>query len=320
MQPLFTMTTAHALTGERVLVTGGAGFIGSHLVEELVARGARVRVLDNLETGDRANLASVESSVEWMLGDVRDETACHKACEGARVVFHQAALASVPRSMDDPVSTFDVNVGGTARILAASRACGVERVVYASSSAVYGDSETSPKREGQEGEPISPYGLSKRVDEELASVFSRCFGLTTVGLRYFNVYGARQRPNGPYAAVVPRFVEALTRGQAPTLYGDGRQSRDFTYVADVIDANLRAGTADIHGAHVVNVGGGASVSVETLARVLAAALGTQGTVKREPPRPGDVRHSRADTRHAERLLGFRAAYGLDRGVRAMLAS
>jgi UDP-N-acetylglucosamine 4-epimerase len=314
------MTDGRAWEGERVLVTGGAGFIGSHLVDALVKQGAKVRVLDNLETGRRDNLDAVADRIDWMVGDVRDEATCRRACAGTRVVFHQAALGSVPRSIEEPALTFDVNVGGTARLFTAARDAGITRVVYASSSAVYGDSARSPKREGEEGEPLSPYGLSKRVDEQLASVFARCFGMTMVGLRYFNVYGPRQRPDGPYAAVIPRFVDACRRGEAPVIFGDGRQSRDFTFVGDVVEANLRAARAELDGAHVVNVGGGASITVETLARIVASLLGHTSSLRHEEPRAGDVQHSRADTRQAENVLGFRPTTGLERGLRATIAS
>lgn len=298
----------------RYVVTGGAGFIGSHLVDALVSIGAEVVVLDSLETGREENLARSRAEIELHIGDIRDEALCRRLCRGVRVVFHQAALGSVPRSMREPAHTFDVNVGGTSRLLAAAREEGVERVVYASSSAVYGDSDRTPKREGEEGHPLSPYGLSKRIGEELAEVFARCYGLTSVGLRYFNVYGPRQRPDGPYAAVVPRFVEASLRGEPLVIYGDGRQSRDFTFVADVVTANLKAAVGSFAGAATLNIGGGASVTVEGLARVIGHLTGNESPPRYEAPRPGDVLHSRADTTRAADLIGFRSHTSLERGL------
>ncbi len=216
-----------SLNGRRTLVTGGAGFIGSHLVDALLARNARVTVLDDLSTGRLENLGGNLDRITFLRGDVRDLQTCRRACQGADLVFHQAALGSVPRSMADPASTFAVNVGGMANVLTAARDAFVRRIVYASSSSVYGDSETLPKREGDEGRPLSPYALSKSTCEEVAAVFARCFGMDLVGLRYFNVYGPRQDPEGPYAAVVPRFFAAALAGEPPVVHGDGEQSRDF---------------------------------------------------------------------------------------------
>ena len=229
-----------SLRGVTALVTGGAGFIGSHLVDALVENGANVRVLDNLVTGSLQNLEHLASEIEWIEGDIRDTGHCRRACHGVEVVFHQAALGSVPRSLEDPTTTFDVNTLGTVRVLEAARAAGTQRVVYASSSSVYGDSEILPKREGEEGRPLSPYAASKAAAEKAATAFTMTFGLDTVGLRYFNVYGPRQDPQGPYAAVVPRFFGACLSGDRPVIFGDGEQSRDFTYVADAVAANLLA--------------------------------------------------------------------------------
>src|SRR5262245_39452117 len=233
-----------------VLVTGGAGFIGSHLVDALLERGAKVRVLDSFATGFRRNLEHCASRIELLEGDIRDTGTCRRASEGTQYVFHQAALGSVPRSVDDPATSIAVNVAGTANVFAAARDAGVSSVVYASSSAVYGDSERMPKREGQEGRPLSPYATSKWMNEELAEVYTRCYGIRFVGLRYFNVYGPRQDPSGPYAAVVPRFFEAAAERRAPVIFGDGLQSRDFTFVADVVEANLLAAGTKADGAHV----------------------------------------------------------------------
>jgi nucleoside-diphosphate-sugar epimerase len=285
-------------------VTGGAGFIGSHLVDALVASGARVRVLDDLSTGLRANLAAAPD-VDLVVGDIRDADACRRASAGAHFVFHLAALGSVPRSMRDPASTIAVNVTGTANVFAAAREAGVRRVVFASSSSVYGDSETLPKREGEEGRPLSPYALSKRVDEDLARVFHDCYGMELVGLRFFNVYGPRQRPDGPYAAVVPRFLHALRTGQPPTIYGDGEQRRDFTFVTDAVRAALLAASADAAEASPgYNVAGGTPVTINELARCLREVVGGGPEAVHVPERDGDIRHSQADLSRAARDIGY----------------
>jgi nucleoside-diphosphate-sugar epimerase len=304
------------LTSLPVLVTGGAGFIGSHLCDALVDRGAKVRVLDNLSTGKRENLARSRDRVELIEGDIRDLAACRRACEGVAIVFHQAALGSVPRSMADPATSIAINVAGTANVLAAARDAAVSRVVYASSSSVFGDSERLPKREGEEGRPLSPYALSKRMNEELGDVFSRAFGLAAVGLRYFNVYGPRQDPSGPYAAVVPRFFDACARGEAPTIFGDGSQSRDFTFVEDAVRANLLAAGAPVERCgRAYNVGSGRAATVVDLARAIAALMGVTSQPRFEPARAGDVMRSLASTADAEEALGFRAAVMLEEGLR-----
>ena len=302
--------------GKQTLVTGGAGFIGSHLVDGLLERGARVRVLDNFATGRRENLAHCIERIELVEGDIRDVAMCHRCMDGVDYVFHEAALGSVPRSMMDPATSIDVNIGGTANVFAAARDAKVKRVVYASSSSVYGDSERLPKKEGHEGKPLSPYALTKWVDEELADVFGRCFGLELVGLRYFNVYGPRQDPNGPYAAVIPRFFAACMKGESPVIYGDGTQSRDFTFVLDVVRANLLAASAPSEGVcgRAFNVGAGGATSVNDLARAIIEVTGAKVQPQHEPPRAGDVPFSRADTEDASRLLGFVATVGLDEGI------
>ena len=302
-----------------VLVTGGAGFIGSHLVTALVEGGARVRILDDLSSGRRANLAAISDRCELRVGDLRDAAACRAACAGVRLVFHQAALGSVPRSVERPEETIAVNVAGTAALLTAARDEGVERFVYASSSAVYGDSAALPQREGEEGRPQSPYALSKRLGEELAESFQRLFGLQCVGLRYFNVYGPRQDPTGPYAAVIPRFVAALLAGTPPAIHGDGGQSRDFLHVADAVAANLCAAVAPPAACGAAyNVASGRGTSLLELLALLGGALGRGLAPRHEAPRTGDLRHSRADTTLAAERLGFRAAVDLDSGLRASL--
>lgn len=303
------------LDGAAVLVTGGAGFIGSHLVDALVERGARVRVLDNLATGKRSNLAQLADRIEFIEGDIRDSATCHTACAGVRYVFHQAALGSVPRSMKDPATSLGVNVSGTANIFTAARDAGVTRVVYASSSSVYGDSQALPRCEGGEGRPLSPYALSKRVDEELADTFARCFAMELIGLRYFNVYGPRQDPNGAYAAVIPCFFTAYRRGEAPVIFGDGGQSRDFTAVADVVEANLlAAGAPSAACGRAYNVGAGGRTTLNELVEMIRSATGSSLSARYEVMRPGDVRDSEADICAARDMLGFTATTPLAQGL------
>jgi nucleoside-diphosphate-sugar epimerase len=297
-----------------VLVTGGAGFIGSHLVEALVAGGARVRVLDDLSTGASENLAGLET-VELLTGDVRDATDCARAMSGVDLAFHLAALGSVPRSLKDPSATISVNVAGTANVFAAARTAGIRRVVYASSSSVYGDAQALPKKEGEEGRPLSPYALSKAMNEELARMFHRCYGIELVGLRFFNVYGPRQRPDGPYAAVVPRFFDAYLSGRAPTIYGDGRQSRDFTFVGDAVEAALlAAGALGVDSSLGYNVAGGLSVSIRDLADAIRELVGGGPAPVHAAERPGDVRDSFADGSRSGRELGYEPRVGLAEGL------
>jgi nucleoside-diphosphate-sugar epimerase len=313
------MRAGRSLTGQETLVTGGAGFIGSHLVDALLAAGARVRVLDDLSTGRRDNLAQVADRIEWIRGDIRDLDTCQAACDGVRVVFHQAALGSVPRSFEDPATTIAVNVTGSANIFAAARGAGVERVVYASSSSVYGDSEKLPKREGEEGRPLSPYAWSKRMTEELATAFALASDLGVVGLRYFNVFGPRQRPEGPYAAVIPRFFAAALAGEPARIFGDGEQSRDFTAVSDAVTANILAATSDRASGKAFNVATGSQTTVNDLAARIFEVVGLPPVAEHLPPRTGDVRHSRADLTAAAADLAYRPATSLARGLRDCLA-
>ena len=308
------------LRGVSVLVTGGAGFIGSHLVDALLERGATVRVLDNFLTGKRENLRSAGGRVDLIEGDIRDRKSCADACRGVALVFHEAALGSVPRSIEDPATTIDINVAGTAALFTAARDAGVHRVVYASSSSVYGDSTALPKREGEEGRPLSPYALSKVMNEQLADIYSRCFGIEFVGLRYFNVFGPRQDPNGPYAAVVPRFFAAVKAGEQPVIYGDGLQSRDFTYVEDVVRANLCAATATAAScSRAYNVAPGAKTTVKELAELVIALQGAAVLPKHLPPRPGDIAHSQADSTRAREMLGFVSCWSLKAGLEGMVS-
>jgi UDP-N-acetylglucosamine/UDP-N-acetylgalactosamine 4-epimerase len=308
------------LKGAATLVTGGAGFIGSHLVDALLSRGASVRVLDNLSTGRRVNIEHCLDRIEFQQGDIRDPLTCERACAGTAYVFHQAALGSVPRSIADPATSIAVNVTGTANVFAAARKAGVRRVVYASSSSVYGDSPLLPKREGEEGEPLSPYALSKVMDEELAGAFARCYSMELAGLRYFNVYGPRQDPEGPYAAVIPLFFKAYLTGGAPKVHGDGEQSRDFTYVEDAVDANLLA--AEVPEAacgRAYNVAGGRRVTVNALAGLVRRLAGGSGDPQYGPERPGDVKHSLADLSAVREFLRYEPRFGLEEGLTAALS-
>lgn len=303
------------LRGQLILVTGAAGFIGSHLVDALLERGARVRTLDNLVTGKRNNLARCLDRIEFVEGDIRDKETCRRVCRDVAIVFHQAALGSVPRSMADPATTIEVNVAGTANVFAAAREAGVRRVIYASSSSVYGDSDRLPKREGEEGKPLSPYALSKSMNEELAAVFGRCYGIDLIGLRYFNVYGPRQDPQGPYAAVVPRFFKAYLSREAPVIFGDGEQSRDFTFVEDAVGANLlAAGVGREACGQSYNIAGGRRTTVNELARLIRDALDGGPEPRHELERPGDVRHSWAALALAQTNLGFLPVFDLPTGI------
>ena len=312
--------TIPELSDVPVLVTGGAGFIGSHLVDELVRRGARVRVLDNLATGLASNLEHLGDRIEILQDDIRDAEACRKAAEGAELVFHQAALGSVPRSMKDPATSLAVNVSGTANVFAAARDGGAKKVVYASSSSVYGDSAELPKREGHEGAPLSPYATSKAMCEELSEIFLRCYDLEIIGLRYFNVYGPRQRPDGPYAAVIPRFFDAYRQGAAPTIHGDGEQSRDFTFVADAVRANLlAAGAPREAAARAFNVAAGHRSTLNELVQEVRQLMGGGPEPEHGPPRPGDVRHSLADLSAIREGIGYEPRYDLAAGLRETAA-
>ena len=302
-----------------VLVTGGAGFIGSHLVDALLDRSARIRVLDNFATGRRENLGDRLAEIELVEGDIRDLAVCEAACSEIELVFHQAALGSVPRSIEDPVTTLEVNVLGTANVFDAARRAGAKRVVYASSSSVYGSSDKLPKIEGDEGDPLSPYALSKRMDEDLAAVFARGYGLEVVGLRYFNVYGPRQDPEGPYAAVIPRFFSACLASEPPVIFGDGEQSRDFTFVGDAVRANLLAASSQVEPAgQAYNVAAGQRTTINELARLVSDITGVDAAPVYEAARPGDVRHSLADLSRAEAELGYRPETELRVGLEGSL--
>ena len=315
-------------TNTTVVVTGGAGFIGSHLVEDLAINGYHVRVFDNFVTGSMENLEQLGNGslhpgrdFEVVRGDIRDVHAVDQVMRGAEAVFHQAALGSVPRSIEDPLTTHTVNADGTLQVFWAARHRNVRRIVYASSSSVYGDSESLPKCEGSEGRPLSPYALSKRIDEEYGRLFLQLYGLETVGLRYFNVYGPRQDPDGPYAAVIPRFISAVLSSRAPIIYGDGRQSRDFTFVKDVVQANLAAVSASTEACGAAyNIGRGDRTTVVELLATIQGLLGSSIEARFEDPRPGDVKHSSADTSAAQKMLGFAASTDLKTGLELSMDS
>lgn len=301
----------------QVLVTGGAGFIGSHLVEALLARGEQVRVLDNLSTGRREHLAAVANhpNLELLVGDLGDPDGLRAAVRGVEVVFHQAAVRSVPRSVEDPWAAHDVNASGTLRLLLAAREAGVRRVVYASSSSVYGHQETLPLHEGLRPAPLSPYAVSKLAGEHYCRVFASLYGLETVSLRYFNVFGPRQDPASRYAAVIPRFIRAALRGEPLEVHGDGKQTRDFTYVSNVVEANLRAAEAPGVSGAVFNVAGGERHSVLDLVRALEELLGRDLPMIHTPPRPGDVRDTQADVSRTRAALGLVPSVSFRDGLR-----
>ncbi len=297
------------------VVTGGAGFIGSHIAARLVRDGHRVRVVDDLATGHAENLAEVRADVELLEGSVCDGALLRRAFEGAEAVFHQAALASVPRSVADPIATDRANVEGTLQVLEAARQCGVPRVVSASSSSVYGDTPTLPKREDMPPTPMSPYAASKLAAEHYCRVYAELFGLQTVSLRYFNVFGPRQDPAGQYAAVIPLFIAAMLAGKPLQVFGDGEQSRDFTYVDNVVEVNLLAAQAEAPGGLAVNVGCGERHTLNDLIRALEDVVGTPAEVVYASPRPGDVLHSEADIQRARDALGFEPKVGFEEGLR-----
>lgn len=301
------------------VVTGGAGFIGSHLVEGLLARGRRVRVLDNFSSGRREFLPT-SPDLEVVAGDLRDADVLHTLLSGVEVVFHQAALRSVPRSVEDPFSYHDVNATGTMRLLLAARDAGIRRVVCASSSSVYGDQPVLPLHEELRPQPISPYGVSKLVGEHYCHNFSRHYGLETVSLRYFNVFGPRQDPASQYAAVVARFILAARRGEPLEIHGDGEQTRDFTYVANVVDANLAAADAPGVAGQVFNIACGDRLSVLDIARGLEEILGRSLSRHHTPPRRGDVRDTQADVSRARERLGYVPAVGFREGLRRTVAA
>jgi len=308
------------LASRRCLVTGGCGFIGSHLVAALLERGDSVRVLDNLSTGRRANLGAAAGAVELVEGDLRDLDTVRRAVDGMDYVLHQAALASVPRSVAAPIPTHEADATGTLHVLVAARDAGVRRVLYAGSSSAYGDAPTLPKEEEMRARPLSPYAVAKLAGEHYCAAFARSYGLETVTLRYFNIFGPRQDPASQYAAVVPRFITAMLAGEPPTIYGDGTQSRDFTYVDNAVQANLLALEAPpAASGESINVACGKRYSLLDLVAALNEILGTDIAPRHDPRRPGDVLHSLASIEKAERLLGYRPVVDFHEGLRRTAA-
>jgi nucleoside-diphosphate-sugar epimerase len=304
---------------ERYLVTGGAGFIGSNIVKELLRREERVRVLDNFSTGKRENIALYLEDVELIEGDLRHLETVRQATEGVDYILHQGALPSVQKSVDNPLDTDESNVRGTLNLLLAARDAGVKRVVCASSSSVYGDTPTLPKTEEMKPAPLSPYAVSKLAGEHYGQVFYQVYGLETVALRYFNVFGPRQDPTSQYAAVIPKFVTAMLKGEQPVIYGDGEQSRDFSYVTNVVQANLLAATAPGVGGQIFNIACGKRYNLLELVATINQILGTDVTPVHTAPRVGDIRHSLAGIAKAREMLGYQVEVEFKEGLRRLIA-
>jgi nucleoside-diphosphate-sugar epimerase len=301
------------------LVTGGAGFIGSHIAAALSAGGARVRILDDLSTGHRENLDEIGGDIDFVHGSVADENVLAKAVDNVELVFHEAAIPSVPRSVEAPRNTHIASVDGTFSLLLAARDAGVKRVVYAASSSAYGDQPTLPKSEQMAPDPLSPYAVAKLVGEYYCRVFTRVYGLETVSLRYFNVFGPRQDPGSQYSGVVSRFISALSSNERPVIYGDGEQSRDFTYIENVVAANLSAASAPKAAGNVINVANGQRITLNQLLAELKELTGrTDVTAEYREPRVGDVRHSLADITMARELLGYESKVDLREGLKRTL--
>jgi len=300
------------------LVTGGAGFIGSNIVETLIQKGESVRVLDNCSTGKMSNLKNVMDRIEFIHGDIRDLSLVRDAVKNVDYVIHLAALASVPGSIDDPITNNDINIAGTLNILVAAKDASVKRVVYTSSSAVYGDSPESPKTESMPANPISPYAISKHTGEQYCKAFYQLYGLETVTLRYFNVFGQRQDPNSQYAAVIPIFINSFLEGRPPTIFGDGGQTRDFVFVEDVVQANRLACYAQGAAGEIFNIGSGGRTTISSLAGAIRDLIGSHIEPVYEQERIGDVRHSQADISKAREILGYEPLAdmktGLDRTI------
>jgi nucleoside-diphosphate-sugar epimerase len=298
----------------RYLVTGGAGFIGSNIVEELLIRDHEVRVVDNLITGKKENIEPFLDKIEFLEEDIRNYESCRRAVSGVDFVLHQAALPSVPRSIEDPILANDINVNGTLNLLLASKEAKVRRFVFASSSSVYGDDPTLPKIESTQGNPLSPYALTKRVGEKYCRVFSVIYGLPTISLRYFNIFGPRQDPASQYAAVIPSFISRMLAGNKPTIFGDGEQSRDFTFVGNVVEANFLATEVENVSGEAFNVGCGEKTTVNSLAARINEILNTDIDPEYDKPRPGDIRHSFADITKARDMLKFEPKIDFRKGL------
>jgi UDP-N-acetylglucosamine/UDP-N-acetyl-alpha-D-glucosaminouronate 4-epimerase len=296
------------------LVTGGAGFIGSHLAEELLRRGERVRIVDSFITGKRQNLAHL-SKAEFIEGDLADLPVAKRAVDGMDYVLHQAAIPSVPRSVEDPITSNRANIDSTLNVLVAARDAKVKRVVYAGSSSAYGNTLALPKQEDMPSNPLSPYALQKLVGEQYMQMFTTLYGLETVTTRYFNVFGPRQDPSSPYSGVISVFTKALLENRSPTIYGDGEQTRDFTYIANVVDGVLRAATSSNVSGAVINVATGARISLNELFRTLRDLIGSSAKASYGPNRPGDVKDSQADISRARKLLGYQPIVSFEEGLR-----
>jgi nucleoside-diphosphate-sugar epimerase len=300
----------------KCLVTGGAGFIGSNLADELIRQGAKVVIIDNLVTGSRDNLEEISGEFDFIEGDINDDGALGRALNGVEVVFHEAALPSVFRSVDDPAETHRACVDGTFNVLLRSKEAGVKRFIYAASSSAYGDQQVLPKVESMRPDPLSPYAVAKLTGELYCRAFNNVYGLETMALRYFNVFGPRQNPSSMYSGVISRFIDALMKGTTPVIYGDGEQSRDFTYIANVVDANIKAAQASGGFGQTINVANGERVSLNELLETLKKITGkAEVNARKEPARSGDVKHSQADNSLAVQHLGYETIVGLEEGLR-----
>lgn len=300
---------------ERYLITGGAGFIGSNLAHALVERGHYVRIIDNLSTGNLKNLEGIEKKVDFIQGDIRYLNTVNDAVKDIDYILHQAALPSVPRSIETPIESNDVNVNGTLNVLFAAKEAGVKKLVYAASSSAYGDTPTLPKVESMKPNPLSPYAVNKLTAEQYCSVFTRVYGLPTTALRYFNIFGPRQDPNSFYSAVIPKFIKMFLNEQAPVINGDGTQSRDFTFIDNVISANLLACKSSKADGHVVNIACGERITLTELAEELRCLLGAKVEATHGPERAGDIKHSLADIRLAKDLIGYDVKVTVKEGLK-----
>jgi len=299
----------------KYLVTGGAGFIGSHIAGELVRKGHSVRIIDNFSTGKRENISSFLDEIELVEADIREFNACREVVEGMDFILHQAALTSVPLSIEDPLLTNEINITGTLNLLLASRNAKVKRLIFASSAAVYGDDSRLPKTENMEGLPISPYALSKRVGEMYCQLFSQLYGLSTVCLRYFNIFGPRQDPFSQYASVIPNFIGKMLKEEKPSVFGDGEQSRDFLYVSNVVEANILASRISEVSGEVFNIAGGEKTTINSLVKELNEVLGKEIKPAYDDPRSGDIKHSYADISKARKMLKYEPTVSFSEGLR-----
>ncbi len=300
----------------KVLITGGAGFIGSNLADELIRQGARVSIIDDLTTGFRENLEEIDGDFDFIEGDINDDAALTRAIDGAEIVFHEAALPSVPRSVEDPAETHRVCVDGTFKLLVKAKTSGVKRLVYAASSSAYGDQPILPKVETMRPDPLSPYAVAKLTGELYCRAFHNVYGLETISLRYFNVFGPRQNPASMYSGVISRFIDALMKGRPAVFYGDGEQSRDFTYISNVVDANIKAAQTTVGLGETMNVANGDRTTLNELLEVLKKITDTpDADTEYQPPRSGDVKHSQADNRRAVECLNYSEIVGLEEGLR-----